>query len=210
MTSSAPVNYAKTYFIHPTLTPIRGEPEYPTLRVLKNELKANASRVTSDLGGGAHGHLGLVLTPAEYAMISAIPYIRPLHPGNLNIPAGTTNHEANRLTLAHTEAIRVFRETVEVEKALLNQTCAALDDTYYKERISPHTNTVIEPLSTFLTWLFTTYGDIDREAIKTEEKKVLEITYDLQDPMTNIFEPIQELEQLAIAGKKTLFSRTTR
>ena len=120
MTSSAPVNYVKTYFIHPTLTPIRGEPEYSTLKVLKNELKANASKVSSDLGGGNHGHLGLVLTPAEFAMISAVPYVRPIHPGNLTIPAGTRNHEANRLTLAHTETIRVFRETIEVEKALLN------------------------------------------------------------------------------------------
>ena len=119
MTSSAPVNYVKTYFIHPTLTPIQGEPEYSTLKVLKNETKANASKVTSNLGGGSHGHLGLVLTPAEYAMISAVPYVRPLHPGPLNIPAGTTNHESNRLTVTHTEAIRVFRETVEVEKAIL-------------------------------------------------------------------------------------------
>ena len=66
------------------------------------------------IGGGSHGHLGLVLTPAEYAMISAVPYVRPLHPGPLIIPAGNTNHEATRLTQAHTEEIRLFRETVEV------------------------------------------------------------------------------------------------
>ena len=168
MASSAPVNYVKTYFIHLTLTPIQGEPEYLTLKVLKNEIKANASKVTSDLGGGGHGHLGLVLTPAEYGMISAVPYVRPLHPGPLIIPLNTSQHEATRLTLAHSESIRVFRETIEVEKALWNQICAAIDDTYYKEWIISATNTVIEPLSVFLTWLFTTYRDIDRDAISEE------------------------------------------
>ena len=108
MASSAPVNYVKTYFIHPTLTPIQGEPEYLTLKVLKNETKDNASKVTLDLGGGGHGHLGLFLISAEYGLISVVPYVRPLHPGPLNIPAGTINHEATRLTLARTETIRVL------------------------------------------------------------------------------------------------------
>ena len=73
-----------------------------------------------DLGGGVHGRLGLVLSPNEYAMISAISYVRPLHPGILAIPAGTAQHEATRLTLVHAQAIRLYRETVELEKALLN------------------------------------------------------------------------------------------
>ena len=80
MTVTGPVDYAKTYFLHPTLTTIHGEPDFPTLKKLKTELKANASRVTSDLGGGGHGHLGLVLSLREYSMISAIMYARPVHP----------------------------------------------------------------------------------------------------------------------------------
>ena len=122
-TMTGPVDYAKTYFLHPTLTTIHGEPDYPALKQLKLELKANASRVTSDLGGGGHGHLGLVLTPRQYSMISAILYTHPVHSGQLNIPTGTTQHESVRLTLAHAEVIRVYRKTVELEKALINLTC---------------------------------------------------------------------------------------
>ena len=51
MAQSGPVDYAKAYFLHQTLTNIQGEPDYSTLKILKKELKANASRVTSDLGG---------------------------------------------------------------------------------------------------------------------------------------------------------------
>ena len=197
-----PVDYVKTYFIHPTLTKVHGEPIYSSLRILKQELKANASRVTSDLGGGAHGHLGLVLDPTEYANISGTPYVHTAHPGTLTILAGTTHHEATRLTVEHAERVRVFRESVELEKVLVNQTCNALDETFYKERVNPATNTVTEKLSDFLSWLFTTYGDIDSDTIAHEAQKILEFSYDLQNPITDIFEPIQELEQLAIAGNR--------
>ena len=77
-----------------------------------------------------------------------------------------------------------------------------MKDTYYKERVNPHTSTVTEPISVFLTWLFTTYGDIDYDTIKEEEKHVSEIVYDLRNPITDAFEPIQELEQLVIAGNR--------
>ena len=151
MTLSGPVDYAKTYFIHQTLTGIQGEPSYSTLKILKKELKANSSRVTSDLGGGGHGHLGLVLTAHEYSMISAVIYARPVHPGPLNILPGTPNHKATRLTLTHSESIRIYRETVELEKVLINLTCNAMEETYYWKRINPHTSTVTDPLSVFLT-----------------------------------------------------------
>ena len=87
-------------------------------------MKANAAQVTSDLGGGANGHIGLVLTPAEYLHVSALPYVKPVHPGTLHITVGTPQHETNRLREDHTDAIRLFRETIDVEKALIKQIVA--------------------------------------------------------------------------------------
>ena len=89
-----------------------------------------------------------------------------------------------RLTLAHTEAIRVFFDTIESKKVLVNITYNAVQDTYYKERINPHTSTVTYRMSVFLPLLFTTYGNIDHDKIKEEEKKVLEIVYELKNPIT--------------------------
>ena len=60
------VDYAASYFKYETPTPIQGAPTNKTLKRLKQELWANASNVESDLGGGEHGYLGLVLTDAEY------------------------------------------------------------------------------------------------------------------------------------------------
>jgi len=55
------IDYRTTFFEFPQLTKIHGEPDYDTLHRLHNELKSNAGSVPSTLGGGAHGHLGLIL-----------------------------------------------------------------------------------------------------------------------------------------------------
>ena len=76
------INYAASYFKFKTPTPIRGVPAYKTLNLLKLELQANASSVETDLGGGNHGCLGLVLTDAEHATISDTePFAAPAYPG---------------------------------------------------------------------------------------------------------------------------------
>ena len=122
------VNYLKTHFKFPELTKVHNRPDYQLLQKIKNELKTNASRVTSDLGGGAHRHLGLILTPAEYALVLVVPYVRPLHPRPLVLPAGqgVTNLQQEIARDNHQEAVRVFQEVVDLKKALLKQLVAAL------------------------------------------------------------------------------------
>jgi hypothetical protein len=83
-------NYQETNFEYKDLTRIHGEPTFEALKTLSKELKANAQSVYSNLGGGQHGHLGIVLTPAAYGLISNTPYETPTHPGQMTIPPGTT------------------------------------------------------------------------------------------------------------------------
>jgi hypothetical protein len=73
--ATATVDYANAYFEYATLTPIRGEPDFEALLRMKKQLKANAQSVSSDLGNGTTGHLGQVLTAAEYALVSNVPYV---------------------------------------------------------------------------------------------------------------------------------------
>ena len=80
------IDYINTVFEYPVLTPIQGQPTYAAMKVIKDEMKANLASVPKDLGGGANGHLGLMLTQAEYANVSLIQYVRPVHPGALVIP----------------------------------------------------------------------------------------------------------------------------
>ena len=87
--TSTNIDYVDTYFEFPLLTRIHGEPTYETLKIVKDELRSNATSVTTDLGGGAHGHLGLILTISKYAVVSHVPYARPIHPDAINITSGT-------------------------------------------------------------------------------------------------------------------------
>ena len=128
------IDYRSNYFEHATLTKIHGEPTYDTLQRLHNELKSNAASVPSSLGGGAHGHLGLVVSPARYALISNVPYARPQPPGMLILPPNVTDQIAMINRDNYNEQVRTFREVTVVEKALLQQVVAD-KTTYYLMRI---------------------------------------------------------------------------
>ncbi len=105
MATSHAINYRNTYFKYPELTCIEGEPTAEHLIRLNKELKSNANAVYSNLGGAQHGHLFLVMTPAQFSMISATPFVRPPHPGTLQIEAGTTQHMATTLKDEHKEKL---------------------------------------------------------------------------------------------------------
>ena len=95
------VNYRDTHFERSHLTPISGKPTYETVHKMWNEVKANARSVYSNLGGGTHGHLGLVLTTAQYADISTTDFTRPDHPAPLAIPSAATVVQRSTLGDAH-------------------------------------------------------------------------------------------------------------
>jgi hypothetical protein len=57
-------------FPHPILPTFQGEPDYQTMHAIRKLLQANARAIDTHLGGGALGHLGLIVSDASYAMIS--------------------------------------------------------------------------------------------------------------------------------------------
>ena len=122
------INYRGTYFLKPDLSPIIGKPTFESLYQLIADLQANAQSVHSNLGGGEHGHLGLVMTSTQYAIHSTTPYDRPTHPRNLTIPVGTTRLAAEEMERNHTESLRVFHEVRGVEHALSQQLVTAIDN----------------------------------------------------------------------------------
>ena len=104
--SATNIDYANTYFEFPELTKIHGAPNYPTLRIIKDEMKANVHSVASDSGGGAYGHYVFVVDLTEYAIVpGTIPYIRPVHPCPLIIPLGATQILATGLRADHKQSV---------------------------------------------------------------------------------------------------------
>ena len=90
MTSS--IDYKFNLFKQVNLTHIHGEPTFKTINKLQNEIKGNSKSVDSNIGGGAHGNLVLVLTDVQYALISSTFFVYPTHLGSLIIQESTTAH----------------------------------------------------------------------------------------------------------------------
>jgi hypothetical protein len=65
-----------------TVTKIHGQPTNQDIDHLDNELTAIASSFPSKMGGGIHGHAGLVKNLADYELFApGMPFIVPANPG---------------------------------------------------------------------------------------------------------------------------------
>ena len=196
------IDYATTYFPHSSPTPIRGEPSYKALKKLKNELRANASSVDSDLGGGDYGYLGLILSEEEYQRICANdPFEAPEFPGRLLIPRGTDTADALNLREEHRNNVAQYRECREVEKALLRHITTAVESRYIDFLKNEDTDLVEDDIPTVLTYLFTNYGKVPTREVKEKEREVLDTSFVPSDPMVTIYRPIEQLRTLAQIAK---------
>ena len=95
------INYKDTLFEKANLTPISGKPTFKMLHNLQNEIKANVKAIYSNHGVGSHGHLGLVLTDAQYALILTTPFIYLTCLGTLITPDGTTADAISNMRIIH-------------------------------------------------------------------------------------------------------------
>ena len=103
------------------ITTITGEPNYESLKTLKDQLKANAASIPTTLGGGNHGYLGLILSPAAYATIAATQFVEPIYPGqHPNVPADTSAANTSTIVRRHTEDLRQWREFKNVNTEVKN------------------------------------------------------------------------------------------
>ena len=178
--ASKTIDYALTYFEKVNLDKIKGRPDYPQLHRLFQDLKANASKVPSELGGGLYGHLGLVMSAVAYTTISADAYVRPAMPAPLVIPPGSTQHQATRLREDWREAKDLFRETVDLENALKKQLIEAIDDEYLQELRNPVTNSITQPIAQVITHLFDRYGEVTQATLDEALHKVKNMNLSLK------------------------------
>ena len=194
-------NYSKA-FVHEVLPRIAGKPTYAHLKILKDLLIENSSTVDegTELGGGNHGHLGLVLDDATYFEATGEHYMRPPFPGLLIIPAGTALHEAHRLTNEHIEAKALYRTTIDIENALKKQIIQCIEDQYIKELRDRTSRKVTADIPAILTFLFTRYGLVNQETLNFEEDKIKSYSWNVADPPTVFFTQIEDLQALAAAS----------
>jgi hypothetical protein len=68
-------------FSHSSLPKVTGEPTFEDLKVTRRLLSTHAMIVSSYVGGGRHGHLGIFMTNTEYFAVAADVFHVPDNPG---------------------------------------------------------------------------------------------------------------------------------
>lgn len=200
-TAAGIIDIKQTYFDYPELTKISGEPTLAALIKLRNELKANAQAVPTTLGGGAHGHLGLVVADSAYQRITNnVAYVRPTLP-TLNINNGDSQYVLSQKRHEYDTKLSVYREHLAVERILIQQIVNAMESKYLKALRERVTNRIDKKIPEILRHLFETYGDVSPQELLSLRSRIENMVFDPHDPVDEIFTEIDEYaEVMEIVG----------
>ena len=185
------------------LTPISSAthpPTYATLRAAQTQLNANAASIPSHGGDGLHGHVALTLSPTDYALLSAIPFLPPNNPPPiLEHPAGLTAHQIAELNRIHTTACSVFRTYNEVDKALRTQIIDAVADHYIEDLYDPTLGYGNVSSLALLTHLWTNHGKITQDELDANQLR-MQAPWNPPTPIEALFTQLNVGIRFATAG----------
>jgi hypothetical protein len=72
-------------------------------------------------GGGAHEHMGIIMTQLEYTKISTSPWVEPYNSNAVPIiPPGTTAVDAAQIARMHAECRGIYTDRINVDQSLKN------------------------------------------------------------------------------------------
>jgi hypothetical protein len=143
--------------------------------------------VSSYVGGGRHGHLGIIMTNEEYFSITADVFPVPENQGaSAEVVVGMTAAVIAELTRLHREATQVYRTYHNVDQEIKKMILEDFDDEYLNalsDEVVGYANCTSLDL---LTHLLTFYAMI--------------APYDPNQPIETLFQQIQEARAFAVAG----------
>jgi hypothetical protein len=192
-------------FPHPILPTVQGEPDYHTIHDIRKLLKANAGSIDSHLGGGALGHLGLIVSVAAYAIVApAHPWINPVAPGRAPTEiAGGTAAQLSAERHRWEEAVTTFRTRSTVEQALKKQIITVFEPMYLEILNNDMVGFANTSAREMLEHLFLSYGIITAVDLERNFENIRE-AWDPQQPVETLFKQIQDFVDYAEAGGITI------
>ena len=113
---------------------IPGEPDYDCISQLNKIMYGNAETLSTTLGGGANGHVGLIMKVTLYVTLSATAYVAPIEPPLTPVvPPTATSAARQHLRDQHAEEQRIYTNHVNMDDALKTQLLDAVEDPYVSE-----------------------------------------------------------------------------
>ena len=177
-------------FPFPHITKVEGQPTYETIEELNSQLNDNATSVQSDLGGGAHSHLTLMVLPTVFTTLSATPFIIPVKPGHTAvILAGLTADQITSVRLDHNNANTLFIKYNNTDKALKQQLVGAVDPLYLKDPRNKYTGFVSQTSLTMLIHLYANCAKFSPAELALNDYSMKK-NYDANFPIESIFNQI--------------------
>ena len=93
--------------------------DYKIIREIHRKIQANASTIQSELGGGQHGILGLIMQPATYRTVIGKDFQRPVRPPQAApVPTNTDAAGIQRYIQLHASQLYKWSQMVNAEDIL--------------------------------------------------------------------------------------------
>ena len=94
--------------------------------------------IDSLAGGGAHGHLALVMPAADYLTLAGVAFVMPVHPGAAPThAAGATGPQITKTNWQYLQDKEIFETYCAVQQELKKKLIAAVPDVYLQTLCNP-------------------------------------------------------------------------
>jgi hypothetical protein len=144
-----------------TIPTIQGEPYHGYISKMVQLMYGNAASLPTTLGGGQHGHVGLIMTPILYATLTfEHPGPVPIHPNNAN----KAQRESQRLEFK--EDRRIYENHINMDNALKAQVIDTINVTCLCELRNKYTGYMGISTRDLFDHLLDRYGKITPANVK--------------------------------------------
>jgi len=182
---------------------ITGEPCYNDIRQLRTVIYENAASYNTPLGGGNHGHLGMVMPALNYANVSPTPWVDPPEPAAVVVfdqvaPTAAQIAEAHR---THSLALKTRREFQNLDRALTRVLVDTIEPLYLKPFHEEYIGLLGKSTQQLLEALIASYGYILPQELEANYAQ-LSRSYDAtQEPLQVLIERFEEARTFASDGQ---------
>ncbi len=120
------------------VTKIHGQPTNQDLMILEKELIVILASIPMTLGGGNHGHAGIIMDPTRYLQTAGVPFNNPANPGNYpaNVAGNAAAGVRAQAEAEHKEEVKEYETiqgVVQATKDIILVILEAVDHEYLLE-----------------------------------------------------------------------------